>query len=90
MSNRIRKYGYREWKREMDSKSTLELYARFKGEIGKVGIYDNSYNSVLMYRARTNTLKLRWRNRFGGGAVDCRLWFMWGGGGDAGAFLGGV
>jgi hypothetical protein len=36
-------------------------------------MYDNRYWSVLMFRSRTNTLKLGWRNRFVGGNVQCPL-----------------
>ena len=37
------------------------------------GIYSNEYGSVLLFECRTNTLKLRWRQGFEGGAVDCLL-----------------
>ena len=71
--DRVREYGLEEWKREMNSKSTLRMYATYKEKIGEMEIYDNSYDSILMYRARTNTLKLGWRNRFEGGNVTCGL-----------------
>ena len=41
--------------------------------IGYEGIYSNGYGSVLLFQCRTNTLKLRWRQRFEGGAVDSPL-----------------
>ena len=36
-------------------------------------MYSTEYGSVLLFQCRTNTLKLRWRQGFEGGAVDCLL-----------------
>ena len=41
--------------------------------MGDEGIYCNEYGSVLLFQCRTNTLKLKWRQSFEGGAVDCLL-----------------
>ena len=60
------------WRRDVKNKTTLELY-RSKGNMGDEGIYSNEYGSVLLVECRTNTLKLRWRQGFEGGAVDCLL-----------------
>ena len=65
-----------------DSKTTLRIY-RNKVDIGEEGVYRNTYGSVLMFRCRTNTRGLRWRNRFSGEAV-------WSSGGDGRSFRGGV
>ena len=53
-------------------RTTLRLY-RNKVGIGEEGIYGNVFWLVLMFRCRTNILKLRWRDGFSGGAVDCLL-----------------
>ena len=60
------------WGREVESKTTLQLY-RSKTSIGDEEMYNNSYGSALLFQCRTNTLRLRWRQGFGGGAVDCPL-----------------
>ena len=60
------------WRRDIESKTMLELY-RSKRNVGDEGIYSNKYGSVLLFQYRTNTLKLRWRQGFEGGAVDCLL-----------------
>ena len=60
------------WRRDIESKATLDLH-RNKHGIGDEGIYSNGYGSVLLFPCRTNKLKLRWRQRFEGGAVDCPL-----------------
>ena len=60
------------WRRDIESKTTLELY-RSKRNLGDEGIYGNEYGSVLLFQCRTNTMNLRWRHGFEGGAVDCLL-----------------
>ena len=62
------------WEEEKESKTTLELYSRCKKKIGEEQIYENEFNSVLVYRCRSNTLKLKWRNRFAGGDERCDLY----------------
>ena len=61
----------RRWRKDLDNKTTLRIY-RNKVDIGEEGIYRNTYGSVLMFRCRTNTLGLRWRNIFSGDAVEHR------------------
>ena len=36
-------------------------------------MYENDFNSVLLYRCRSNTLKLKWRNRFAMKDEKCDL-----------------
>ena len=53
------------WKEEKQSKSTLEIYNKFKANISdEHQLYDNTEESIILYRARSNTLPLNWRNRF--------------------------
>ena len=53
------------WNEERNSKSTLAIYNRFKTSIKEENeIYDNSEESKLLFKARTNTLNLKWRDRF--------------------------
>ena len=56
----------------MESKSTLYLY-RNKVNIGDQELYENGWDSVILMRCRTNTLKLNWRARFAGGDVTCGM-----------------
>ena len=46
---------------------------RVDAGIGEDRMYRNAFGSVLMFRCRTNTLKLRQRNRFNDDAADCVL-----------------
>ena len=68
----VNKWKYNGWRRDIDSKTMLELY-RSKENLGDEGIYSNEYGSVLLFQCRTDTLKLRWRQNFEGEAVDCLL-----------------
>ena len=72
----VNKWENNRWRRDVESKTTLELY-RSKENVGNKGIYSNEYGSVygsvLLFQCRTNTLKLRWRQGFEGGAVYCLL-----------------
>jgi len=57
------------WRREVDSKSTLQHY-RIKERIGGEN-YTSGWGSKLLFRVRTNTLKLNWRARFWQGEILC-------------------
>jgi hypothetical protein len=69
----INEWAHDKWRADLASKSTLQLYRDHKHQIAEEKMYDNRYRSVLLYRCRTNTLKLGWRNRFTGGEVMCGL-----------------
>ena len=56
----------------VEGKTTLQLY-RNKVSIGDEEIYCNRLGAVILFQCRTNTLRLRWRQGFVGGAVDCPL-----------------
>ena len=56
----------------MEGKTTLQLY-RNKVSIGDEGIYCNRLGAVILFQWWTNTLRLKWRQGFVGGAVDCPL-----------------
>ncbi len=73
IEKRVCDYDEMVWLEELREKSLLELYRQYKHVITEEELYDNTYKSVLIYRARTNTLKLNWRNRFTGGDESCEL-----------------
>ena len=60
------------WKEEVEAKSTLTLY-RWKEKICEENFYNNSRASSLMFKCRSNSLQLGWRNRFRGGNVECNM-----------------
>ena len=64
----------RQWREDLESKRSLEIYRKFKTKIqGEEKIYDNTPASVIYYRARINNLQLNNRNRHTGGEVKCEL-----------------
>lgn len=69
---RIKDWDTGEWRKILEEKTTLGLYRTYKGEIKEEQFYDNTFGSVLLFRARTNCLRLGWRRRFQGGDVGCR------------------
>ena len=58
IKNEIQMRDSMRWEEEKESKTTLELYSRCK-KIGEQQIYENDFNSVLLYRCLINTLKLK-------------------------------
>lgn len=61
------------WLCEMQEKNTLMVYKQYKQTIKEESIYYNTFKSVLLYRARTSTLQLKWRNKYTGEEVSCEL-----------------
>ena len=53
----------KQWKHEIESKSSLLIYRQYKDKIQEENIYDNRPSSTIFYKARTNTLPLNDRNR---------------------------
>ena len=70
---RVRRVDTEKWERELESKTSLGLYRRYKGVIREERIYDNRYSSELLYGARANALGLNDRRRHEGGSMRCDL-----------------
>ena len=68
----VDKYEETCWKAEIEEKVTLGIYKR-KEHIGDESLYANDEPSILLFRARTNTLDLSWRGEFVGKRTDCRM-----------------
>ena len=67
------RYDGERWDEERGTKSTLELYNREKVEVKDENLYENDWGSTLLFRGRTNTLRLNWRKEFLGGDTTCRV-----------------
>ena len=61
------------WRKDKAERSSIEVYDRFKDNIRQEDFYHNDKVSRLVYRLRSNTAKLNWRNRFVGGSELCAL-----------------
>ena len=73
LKRHMKKWDDEKWKEEMTSKSSINLYRKHKQHIEEDPIYDNTPASTILYQARTNTLPLNDRNRFGNTSTDCDL-----------------
>ena len=73
LERRINEYDEKMWIEEINEKSTLVLYRCFKTNIQEESFYDNTMESSLLFRARSNTLKLGWRKRYENENVKCQL-----------------
>ena len=73
LKNRVNNYDENKWRDELQEKSTLELYRQWKVKIREISWFDNTPGSGLLFKARSNSLKLGWRKRFEGGEGRCKL-----------------
>ena len=55
------------WEAERVQKSTISVYNECKSGIMDEVLYENDWGSVLLYRCRSNTLRLKWRERYRNG-----------------------
>ena len=60
----IAKVVEKEWKNEVDRRTTLKIYKCFKSEMQQENMYSNNPSSTLWFKARANCLKLNDRKRF--------------------------
>ena len=73
IKEKTRKWDTKQWKKDLENKVSLSLYRKWKVEIAEESVYDNRFSSVLLFKAKTNTLPLNDRNRFTGDSVLCEL-----------------
>ena len=57
----------------MEQKTSITLYRKYKTEIKEITYMDNDEISSIIFRCRSNTLRLNDRNRFTGGDTKCPL-----------------
>ena len=61
IKRKINEWDTKIWREGMERKSTLDLYRNYKMEIREEKWYANGHKWVIMMKARSNTLRLRWR-----------------------------
>ena len=61
------------WLEDIGSKSSLNIYRRFKTDICEEDIYNNRPSSRILNKARTNTLQLNDRNRHVNKETHCMV-----------------
>lgn len=73
LKKKIKEKDTRSWKEEIESKSSLVVYRQWKKEIKEEQIYDNRRSSEILFRARSNSLKLEDRKRHMGENGECKI-----------------
>ena len=61
------------WKNDLVGKNSLGRYRKYKTKIKQENIYDNRYESVLLFKLRTGTLELNIEKRHKGEDTTCDL-----------------
>ena len=61
IEKRIYEWDCKQWKEKMNMRSTLKMYSKFKNHPQEVKWFRNGQRYFNMMRARSNTLKLGWR-----------------------------
>ena len=69
----IRKVDTFKWNREIERKSSIPIYRKFKTQIKEEQIYRNDLSSTLLFQARSNTLPLNDEKRFKKECTTCEL-----------------
>ena len=73
VKKKVNEYDNELWREEMQSKSTLRIYRMYRSEVKQEKVYDNRNASVLLFLARTDSLKLNYERRHSGGDTKCSL-----------------
>ena len=64
LKKKVRKWDNDMWEKELETKTSIPIYRKYKKEIREERIYDNRPESRLLFQARSNTLNLNNRKRF--------------------------
>lgn len=74
LKDRIRQWDSDLWRREMNERSSMEIYREWKKEIkGEERLYDNRPESSIFFKCRTNNMPLNDRKRFQNGDTKCEM-----------------
>ena len=73
LKGKVQDWDSRKWREEVNSKVSLKIYEREKTEIREEDVYDNRPSSIILFRARSNTLPLNDRNRHKNESMECKL-----------------
>ena len=73
IKRKIKKRDNELWEKDLIEKASLSRYRKHKTKIKQEEIYDNKYESVLLFKARTGTLELNIEKRHKGEDTTCDL-----------------
>ena len=69
----LREWDGRQWKEELDARSSIMTYRSGKTSIKEDPIYDNTASSLILFQARSNALPLGVRKKHTGEETTCAL-----------------
>ena len=73
IKQKIKKRDNELWEKDLTEKASLNRYRKYKTKIKQEDIYNNKYESVLLFKARTGTLELNIEKRHKGEDTTCDL-----------------
>ena len=73
IKQKVRDYDNKRWKESLETKTTLEVYKKYKKKICEEICYDNTRDSELLFRARANVLGLEDLRRHSTENLDCKI-----------------
>ena len=59
----VQQWDKKQWEIQMKGKVTLDIYRKYKADVIQEKWFKNGYRYEIMMRARSNTLKLTWREK---------------------------
>ena len=68
----IKQWDRRQWRNEVQSKTSLTIYFTWKEELEEEYFLDNTPKSVVLFRVRSNCLLLKDRKRYTGEDTTCQ------------------
>ena len=73
VDKKVKEYDGELWRKKMATKSSLDMYSRYKKIIKEETVYDNRNSSALLFQARTKSLNLNIEKRHQNGDTTCSL-----------------
>ena len=73
LKQRMKDWDTEKWREEMKSKSSISVYRERKINIKEETCYDNKPESIIWFKARTNSLPLNDRKRHTSGETGCQM-----------------
>ena len=73
IKDKVKKCDTDEWHKNLGEKSSLDIYRAMKSGVKEEKCYDNRFASVLLFKARSNTLALNDRKRHKKEETECKL-----------------
>ena len=73
IKDKARNVDTEKWNREIEKKTSIHIYKKFKTQIKEEQFYRNDFSSTLLFQARSNTLRLNRDKRFKNESTICDL-----------------